>query len=253
MALWTKEWKDAKKYFEETTGKKKPNDTVLKVFKKYSGLEKSIDNAEKAYNKAITDTDRKKTDNFVSEMKTFISKKKDYVKFLATCITKEITEKNEKTLYSKSLKYLEKKLNTIEEVMTTQEKWLEAKVEGLDTLGAMAKALFKSIQSSCAKAVAAAAKVKTNPTKAVFDKEIYSPARDVSQYLGNIGVLRKKGQEIPDKYDGRLAQKLYDDIRPYGDERIKNKLDEDANKKEVLGELKTFVHLIKEAKLYTTK
>ena len=59
--MWTKEWKDAKKYFEETTGKKKPNDTVLKVFKKYSGLEKSIDNAEKAYTKAETDTDRKKT------------------------------------------------------------------------------------------------------------------------------------------------------------------------------------------------
>ncbi len=100
------------------------------------------------------------------------------------------------------------------------------------------------------KCIAAAAKVKTKPTKDDFDSIIYTPARDLSQYLGNIAGLRKKGAVFPDKYDDRTAQALYDIIRPYGDERLKKKLPDNASPELVLTELKKFVGAVKAADDY---
>jgi hypothetical protein len=44
---WLKNWMDAKKEFESLTGKKKPSESFLKVFRKSSGVESALEACDK--------------------------------------------------------------------------------------------------------------------------------------------------------------------------------------------------------------
>ena len=217
---WAKQWKDAKTEFKTLTGKKKPNAHVEKTFSKHAaGLEGLIKKVDTAYTKAENANPllQKDIDDFKTAIAAFEDESEEYVKVLEAAVNKEIDDKGEKTTYSKACKYLEKKLGAIHATMETQVGWLDSKLAGLSVKATMAANLIKTIQSTAKKCVAAAAKVKTDPTKANFDTTIYTPARDLSQNLGNIKTLRQQGYIFDVKYTNDKAQALYDMIRPYGD------------------------------------
>jgi hypothetical protein len=253
---WKKQWTEAKKYFKETTGKKKPDANVdAKFLKHAAGLEKlvgavdsSFSKAEKA--KAITQTDITK---FQTAIGAFVTGKNSYLSILEKAIETEISDKDGKTVYSKACKYLGKQLEAMEATMETQVDWLNGKLQKLSLTGAMAGALKKSLLGASKKCAAAIAQVKTKPTKDNFDKVIYTPARDLSQYLGNVGTLRKKGEAVPAEYDDQTAKALYDLIRPYGTEELKKKLPDNADSELVLTELKKFSGAVKAAVIYINK
>ena len=253
---WKKDWETAKKEFKEITGKKKPNAHVEKTFFNHaSGIEKLLEKAEAVYRKiqdkkGLTQQD---IDLFKEAIAAFQKAKDEYIKVLESAIEKEVKDKGEKTVYAKACKFLEKKLEAIQGGMENQVGWLDSKLKGLKTVEAMAATLIKSIKNSAQKCVAAAAKVKASPTKETFDSNIYDPARDLSQYIGNIAVLRKKGQTIPDKYSDTEAQALYDVIRPYGTEQLKTKLPANADTEVVLTELKKFIMAVKSAMDFANK
>jgi hypothetical protein len=251
---WIKTWKAAKKYFEDTTGKKKPNAKVGSIFSKHSaGLDNVIKSVKDAFTTADAGISDKTLAAYNKAVDAYTKSSTEYIKVLDASISKEITDTGDKTVYSKSCKYLQKELIAIGAEMKQQIGWLEGKLKGESLAKVMADNLIKSIVTNVKLCQAAASKVKTKPTKDVFDNEIYTPARNLSQQIGNIEVLRKKGQTFPDKYDNQTAKALYEMIRPYGTEALKKKLPDDANAEQVLAELKKFTMTLKSCEAYANK
>lgn len=251
---WIKIWKEAKKYFEDTTGKKKPNVKVAKLFSVHSaGLDNLIKKTKDALVAADKAISQKGVDAYKKAVAAYDKSATDYIKTLDGAISKEVTDAGEKTVYSKSCKYLQKQLTAIAAEMKVQIGWLEAKLQGASVQSTMAANLIKSILANAKVCQAAAAKVKTNPSKALFDKELYTPARNLSQQIGNIEALRKKGEVFDDKYDNQTAKALYEVIRPYGTEELKTKLKDDASAELVLTELKKFTTAVKSAVDYASR
>ena len=169
---------------------------------------------------------------------------------LNAAIAQDITDNNTKTIYARSCKYLEKELNSIYADMVAHLGYLDSNLKKLDANATVAANVVNSISKNAAMCVAAAAKVKTKPTKAIFVQELFTPARNLSQALGNIAGLRAKGHQIPAKYDDMQAKAFYNLIRPYGTDDVKKRMKDDADANTVLNELKVFTHLVKQVAEY---
>ncbi len=245
---WGKDWKQAKKFFETETGKRKPDAKVEGIFNRHqSGIDSSITKIEKAWVAA----DRSKASKDVAEYRklvvAFKTVKDNYIKVLDTTVEKEIRDRETKTTYSKACKYLGKQLNAIHGSMESQVGWLDSASKQESVMTATANNAINSIQGAIAKVAAATAKVKTKPEPAFFRKEIYTPARDLSQFIGNIALLRKKGATFPPKVTDQAAKAIYDVVRPYGDERIQTTMPDGTSTDVVLLELKKLTNAAKAA------
>jgi hypothetical protein len=101
----------------------------------------------------------------------------------------------------RGLKVLKTALNAIED---SNETWLsssEVRVKGLtqnlDTFETMAKQFMVVLQSAVSRGLAAAQRIKAKPTKPVYDAEFPKAARDITQQIGNVGILAGKGHQVP--------------------------------------------------------
>jgi len=259
---WDTDWKDAKKFFEAETGRKKPDKNVNALFSKHaSGLDKQIKDIKGLHDEIqvliemrgdekVKAKAGQKFIEYEKKVGVFQKAKDDYIKVLKAAVDKEIKDNAQKTVYSKSCMYLAKELTSIHASMAGRSGWLKSSAQQQSVEMATARNAITSVQGSIAKCIAAAGKVKAKPTKAFFDTTIYDPARDLSQFVGNITRLRAKGHQFPDKLNDQQLKRLYQVIRPYGDDKLAGKLAANATKDEVLDELKKFTNAVKSAEAY---
>lgn len=255
---WDTAWKEAKKFFVAETGRKKPDAKVNDVFLKHTaGLDKTIkackeahDATEVAISKSKTDAKKKPAAqaafvDYQKKIAAFKTAKDSYILVLENAVEKELHDNAQKTVYSKGCKFLAKQLTALYEAMNARKGWLTSSFREQDANQTTAANAVSTAHSCALKCLAAAAKVKTKPTKEEFDNTLYTPARDLSQYIGNIPLLRRKGYAFSDRLDDQRLKGFYDQIRPYGDERLKRMLADNASSAQVLTLLKTFTDVVK--------
>ncbi|MBW4091180.1 MAG: hypothetical protein HIU82_08735 [Proteobacteria bacterium] len=258
-------WDDAKKTFEQMTGKKKPKESkgIFNAFGSYTGLSGALekfDKAEDAANKTNTEksSDLKAGNKLVDEMETQLGNYKkasaSYTSVLGKEIGKEINERTEadvKTAYERALKYLNKVLASVQatgesRVAATRQRFNTAEKD----LTAKEKMLLNwqnNVKAALARAAAAAGKVKASPTVATYNSIFPKAARDVTMQL----VLAKD-------LDGFLMDPkvILQSMGPWGrqDGQEPATLPDDATQQDVVKNLVGFVKELKKAQqLVATK
>jgi len=195
---WANEWKSSKAEFKAKTGKKKPAKTVLKAFRKSSGIDKSLKALDKSF--AAIDTSKitvKAVKRFEKSLKKFDAKKDAYIKHLKAALSKE---KSADSAYAKGLKILKSDLKAISAAADGQlAVFKKAAESGKMTREAfdagMVKLLIGTIkegQSFCKKVLSE----KTAKEQQIrFDKGIMTSARNVTQNLTNIAKKMDKADK----------------------------------------------------------
>jgi hypothetical protein len=194
-------WSKAKTQFEETTLKKKPREKVMKLFKtSHTGLSKSLENCDKTadafanvyneiYHERATAKDLQKA--FAKFEKAHADYKKaagDYSKVLRSEVGKErMTNTEEKSVYDRGLKFLEKELAAIEAVIAqkvaAEKLKLDSETEKFNTQQQQVRLWNENMEGAIRKALAAAAKVKMMASAAKTPKTL---ADALKEYAGQL-------------------------------------------------------------------
>ena len=256
------EWDDAKKEFENLTGKSKPkpNGLIAKAFNKtdVSKELKVCDTHIVAIVKEVKDLIKKgKLIAAGKKQVTSIKSAADsYMKVLEDATKDEVADNaGAKTIYAKALKALRTKLDALE-------KSYEAKISGYEiamdtTTTGFEKAtamVQKSLISTIAIAAAAANRIKTNPTPAIFDevfKTSDNVARKVQVQLVQAAAATKKGL-IPESASRRIDPRYVADLLTPWQAGGKGEAMADANwnATQVLAKLGEFTKLLKLARAF---
>jgi len=258
-------WDNAKKTFEQMTGKKKPKESkgIFNAFGSYTGMSGALekfDKAESGAGKTNTEktSDLKAGNKLVDEMETQLGNFKkasaSYSSVLGKEIGKEINQRTEgdiKTAFERALKYLNKELDAVQE---TGESRVGAMRQRFNTaekdLSVKEKMLLNwqnNVKAALARAAAAAGKVKASPTVETYNSIFPKAARDVTMQL----VFAKD-------LDGFLMdpKDILQSMGPWGrqDGKEPATLPEDATQKDVITNLVGFVKELKKAQqLVATK
>ena len=258
-------WDNAKKTFEQMTGKKKPKESkgIFNAFGAYTGLSGSLekfDKAEDAAGKTREQTrselkaGNKLVDDMESQLASFKRAAASYSAVLTKSISKDIEQRTEadiKTAYERALKYLNKELDSVEK---TGESRVAAMRQRFDVaekdLSVKEKLLLNwqnNVKAALARATAAAGKVKASPTVATYNSIFPKAARDVTMQL----VLAKD-------LDGFLMDpaSIVRSMGPWGrqDGNEPASLPQDATQQDVVRNLVGFVKELKKAQqLVATK
>lgn len=196
---WGKEWKTTKEKFEKLTGKKKPAEKVLGMFRKSSGIEGALKDCDKA-DVAVADK-RGGAAPTEKEMEAYKAAKKKYDSTAATYI-KSLddamkADKGADPAYANALKLLKADLKAISARMDSFIAGKVAQVEQLSATEMTIKNMMVNINSALKKAKLAYTQVINEPTAANYNAQFPKAARDITQQLANIVKFRAKGQEIP--------------------------------------------------------
>lgn len=186
MAKMLDDWKQAKKDFETLTGKKKPTEKVLGLFRKSTGLEDAL----KACDTALDKKDAPKLEKATAELKKVAT---TYGSQLADAITKEKMENDVKTELQKGLKVLKTRLDkfvTHFEAAVEADKQF-AKGGKPDIKAGLAATAPKLVMKALADCTAAVAKLKALPTSETYNKEVHTAARSLTTALRNFEMADK--------------------------------------------------------------
>lgn len=250
---WLVNWQKAKKEFEDLTGKKKPSEKVLVVFRKSSGVEsalKACDNGITGLEENWAKGDVKRKQSQVAMRKAIDVYKKtaaDYSSLLDQAINKEVTDKEEKTVYYRGLKMLKAKLGqyaTSYEASLAFDTAEQAKGEQYaDKHWKIAETKLRAgIATATACCKTAAAAVAKNGAEAWpdFITEIGNGIRQLQWALNDVRKAIGHGVQLasPDKPDQALSQ--LDGKLPRGPGQI------DSN--QMLAYLKELANIAKDVK-----
>lgn len=192
------EWLAAKKSFETITGTKKPKETagIVAAFTNHTGLSGSLKEVKAAYDKVFLISDLEVKDGlkamkeFKSAEKSFNGAKKTYLTILDKEIKDVIRNKpdpNIKSTYEKALKFLRKELDALESTTAAQIASFEQKFDvASKNLSQAQKQLNNwsvNVNAACKRGIAAAAKIKADPTPATWNASFPTAARDITMQL----------------------------------------------------------------------
>ncbi len=248
-------WEKAKRDFEGITGRHKP-DPKGKVMKAFghtgvSGAFKKCDQYIDAIENENRDQDKKA--RLIAAGAKYVPKvakaAKDYLKVLDTAVKDEVSDKGEKTTYSKGLKFLRARLDHLESAY-------EQKIDGhqiaIDqTTSGMQKAtlmIHKALRASVANAVAGCKKVKADPTVERYN-EIFNQSdniiRKIQVQLISAASAQKRGL-IPS--DGMRVDPRFvaDKMTPWqAENRTDTKADETWDERKILSQVAEATKLVK--------
>jgi len=243
LGEWAAEWKDTKKEFEQITGKKKPAEKVLGIFRKSSGMESSLKQLDKSF-KAIDaqKVEKKAVDNFEKALSAYDKAKDSYLSQLNDALSKE---KDADSAYAKGLDVLKADLKAISAQAGGQlAVFKKAAESGKLDRAAFDAGMVKIMDGALKNAKLFIKKVNTEKTpdamKTAFNKGIQKAARDVTQNLTNIV---KKMDQADKRQDA--GQKLSARLEEWGNKG--RNIDAKADEKEIKKEIKEFEDAIKDA------
>lgn len=219
---YASEWDDAKKEFESLTGKSKPkpNGLIAKAFNKTDVTKELVacDTYVAAIEKEVKDLVKKAKliEAGKKHITSISSSAKSYMKVLEDATKDEIADNaGAKTVYAKALKALRTKLDALEKAYEAKINAYEVSNDSTKTGFEKATAMVqKSLISTIAIAAAAANRIKTNPTPAVFDevfKTSDNVARKVQVQLVQAAAATKKGL-IPESASRRVDPRHVADL-----------------------------------------
>lgn len=116
----------------------------------------------------------------------------------------------------------------------------------LDQMASIAKNFLSSLKAEVAKALAAAQRVKADPTPDTYNAEMYKAGRNVTQIIGNIPKLTAKGYALPPSIPANYAQ-LGQPLVPFGNGNLAS-VPKTATAATILANIKTFNQAIKAVK-----
>ncbi len=231
--MWLANWQKAKKEFEDLTGKKKPAEKVLLVFRKSSGLEsalKACDNGIKGLEENWAKGDVKRKASQAAMRKAIDVYKKtatDYASQLDQAINKELTDKEEKTVYYRGLKMLKAKLGqygtSYEASLAFDTAELAKGEQYVDKHWKIAetklRAAIASATASCKTASAAVTKEGAEAWPD-FITEIGNGIRQLQWALNDVRKAIQNGVEMPNPDGGDKALANLDGKLPRGPGQI---------------------------------
>lgn len=195
---WAEGWAGLKKEFEKNTGKKKPSQKVMGVFKKPSGVESAMKDADKAFNAFNGEKDAKKKEQAGKLFKEQVAKAKvagaNYLKVLDAAVK---GDKEADSDYAKGVQMLSAAVDALLSSMDNQAAKVDGVLQGQSVKQQMAATFYESTDAAVKRAILFAKRVAANPTAEVFNKDIKDAARDITQNIGNIPKLKGLGYEFP--------------------------------------------------------
>ena len=207
---WLDDWKRTKKKFEELTGKKKPSEKLLGIFRKSSGMEsalKSCDKGIEALDKNWTQGDQKRLKSQQDMQKAIVSFQKEadkYTQMLDSAIAKS-KDAEEKTVYYRGLKMLKAKLaeyaDSYEQSLAFDQAQLEEGESYADKHWKIAEKKLKAAVSTAVARVKTAAAVVSKEKEESwpdFITNLTQGIRELTWALENVQDARKKGAELAD-------------------------------------------------------
>jgi hypothetical protein len=99
--------------------------------------------------------------------------------------------------------------------LATMKHQLEARHKQISLTEGMHKTFVTVLQSAVARGLAAAQKIKANPTVEVFNGSFPTAARDITQQIANVGKLAKQGLEVPAPSNWQV---LAEALKPFGND-----------------------------------
>lgn len=191
---WGEEWKKAKKVFEKETSSKKPPASVTKFFGG-TGIKDHLKKCDEAFNAFKKEkTDSKKA----AQLSKFNKAIAAYTKIADAYwldIQKAMAKAKDKSIMSE-MDILRAELHSIRDTMKSHAGIMEGALKKQHIAEVMATNLKKSLTGACKRALLFIAKAKTDSTPEFWNKGILTAARDITQQVGNIDKLKRKGLEI---------------------------------------------------------
>jgi hypothetical protein len=198
---WADDWKKVKTRFEQETGKKKPSNKFLGIFRLGTGIENALKQCDEMDGKlgaAIAKRQfaeaPKLLENFDLAITAFDTAQSGYQKQLAGAM-----EKSDEVLkpfldvLSKELKAL---LSKITVAYKARALVIEQAGKDLSALDYAFKMLTTSLESGIKKAEAFAAVVRSKPLVETFNTGIVQAARDITQQIGNVQKAKTAGYQF---------------------------------------------------------
>jgi soluble cytochrome b562 len=195
-------WDKAKKDFEGITGKKKPDPKgKFAKFFHHTGVSGALKDADKAIDGMDKVHDPKDKQKAIAAAEKILPKVQkaatSYIKTLDDAVKDEVSDKGEKTAYSKGLKFLRERLDHLEKLfeqkIDAQKIAIDKELSGQQKA---AKMVHKALSAACANAAAGVKKIKADPTPDRFN-EIFAisdnPARKIQVQLVSAANAQKKG------------------------------------------------------------
>jgi hypothetical protein len=241
---WLDEWRNAKTDFEDKTGRKKPAKKILLVFRKSSGIEKSLGKVDDTYNEItpgqITFDD---VQQFEKAIKAFEKTKNKYIKRLDKAFAQE---ENPDSAYGKGLKILKTELKAIQASAEGKlELYKKASETGRVTAesfdAAMVKFLFSTIKNGqlfCKKTLA---ERTVEDQLAFFNSGVNKATRDVTQNLKNLALKMEDSDRRK-----KTGLKISAVLEKWGNQG--RKLPDDANAQKIKKEVGKVYKALKDAK-----
>lgn len=255
-----KDWEDAKKDFEKMTGKSKPKPggVLMKAFN-HTGVSEAFKKCDKlvdAIDGEVRDTGKKAKLIAAGEkyIPTVAKSTKAYMATLDKTIKDEVSDKGEKTTYSKAMKFLRNELDALEkryeQVIDGNKIALDQETSGMQKAVLMVQ---KSLRSSIANAAAGVKKIKADPTVERYN-EIFNQSDNIARKVQVQLVTAANGQKkglIPRekiKVDPRFVA---DKLTPWQAQgRDDTRAMPDWDKARILAQLGEFTRILKLANAF---
>lgn len=245
-----KEWEETKADYEKITGKGKPSESILGIFRKSSGIDKALkkvvdtnaDVQKEVFSKtgAIKEKTLKKYKKAVDK---FQDKKKDYLKTLQKAMDKE---KDEDDAYSDALKMLKDDLEMIETTATNKLKEYTLRFEEYSAKEQIEAMEMDNLRSALKQAQVFVSKYKANPDKwadiGTFNNGMKNACRNVTQVVGN--MLKKHNADKIILGAPLKAQEYYDALVPWANDA--RKLGAEASEQDKLDSVTELEEVLKQ-------
>lgn len=214
-------WETAKRDFTRMTGKSKPKPKgkLDKAFNHtgVSGALKKCDKLIEAIEGEVRDMDKKAKLIKAGEkyVPTVRKSSADYMKLLDVAVKDEVSDKGEKTIYSKALKFLRTRLDSLEKAFESIVRNHAIALD--DSIGGMEKAVKmvrKSLATTVAHAAAGLKKIKANPTPEQFD-DIFNTSDNIARKVQVQLVAAANGQKkglLPQSSSRRMDPRYVADL-----------------------------------------
>jgi len=249
-------WDVAKRDFTKMTGKSKPKPKGLidKAFN-HTGVSTALKKCDQLIAAIEGEVkDMKKKGKLIAAGDSYISTVKksctSYMKLLDVAVRDEISDKGVKTTYSKALKFLRARLDSLEKQFeSTIGNHQIASDHSTTGMEKAVKMVRRSLTATVANAAAGMKKIKANPTPEQFD-EIFNTsdniARKVQVQLISAATGQKKGM-LPPSSSRRVDPRYVADLLTPWQAGGKGEAvaDPDWTSQEVLAKLADFTRLLK--------
>ncbi|QGJ71156.1 Hypothetical protein PBC10988_28590 [Planctomycetales bacterium 10988] len=249
------EWKKTKQDFEKITGKKKPAEKTLGVFRRSSGIESALKKCDK-HTKVSPHSD-KTFKSYKSDFTKLEKTIKEYITLLDSSIKKEKENQDDdvKTVLEKGLKMLKRKL---EHCLSRYEDDLnnaQTLLKTSDPVEGMIRTQGSKLKTGVASALSTAAKIKASPTVETWNASMMKGTRILTTALKGYAQIVQMARLQPNQIDANTQKwitKADQHIRiltPYATSSgNKVTLPNDTDENRVKTEIKTYATLIKQVK-----